>query len=120
MMCMDVRRAMLKDPRTIEALFAEVKPLAGQDSRFDAMVRHTERLVNEAVKDEFFARPMAESIARLLQGAELLQHSTQEVVDLFLGTRAPASGAWGSHYGTLSSGVDHAMARKIVRRAAVI
>ena len=121
MMCMDVRRAMLKDPHTIEALFAEVKPLAGQDARFDAMIQHTERLVNEAVKDEFFARPMAESVARLLQGAELLQHSSQEVVDLFLGTRAPgASGAWGSHYGTLSSGVDHVTAQKIVHRAAVI
>ncbi|NLC22285.1 MAG: acyl-CoA dehydrogenase, partial [Halomonadaceae bacterium] len=121
MMCMDVRRAMLKDPRTIEALFAEVRPLAGQDSRFDAMVQHTQRLVNEAVKDEFFARPMAESVARLLQSAELLQHSSQEVVDLFLGSRAPgASGAWGSHYGTLSAGVDHATAQKIVRRAMVI
>ena len=44
MMCMDVRRAMLKDPRTIDALFDEVRPLAGQDARFDAMVRHAEKL----------------------------------------------------------------------------
>lgn len=121
MMCMDVRRAMLKDPRTVEALFAEVKPLGGQDPRFDAMIQHTERLVCEARDDEFFARPMTESVARLLQGAELLRHSPQEVVDLFLGTRAPsASGAWGVHYGTLSAGVNHATAQKIVRRASVI
>jgi len=38
MMWMDLRRAMLKDPRTIEALLDEVRPLKGQDSRFDAMV----------------------------------------------------------------------------------
>src|SRR5262249_47690146 len=38
MMCMDVRRAMMKDPRTIDVLFDEVRPMAGQDSRFDAMV----------------------------------------------------------------------------------
>ena len=42
MMCMDVRRAMAKDPRTIQALFDETRPLLGQDGRFDALVLHTE------------------------------------------------------------------------------
>ena len=84
MMCMDVRRAMMKDPRTIDVLFDEVRPLAGQDGRYDALVQHTERLVRKAVEDEFFARPMTETFARLLQGAELLRHSTKDVVDVFL------------------------------------
>jgi len=120
MMCMDVRRAMTKDPRTIDALFEEVAPLAGQDIRFDHLVRHTERLVSEAVSDEFFARPMTEAVARILQGAELLRHSTTEVVDLFLNTRSPAvSGAWGSHYGTLSAPVTQAAAKKVMHRAIV-
>jgi putative acyl-CoA dehydrogenase len=66
MMCMDVRRALRKDPRTIEALFDEVAPLAGQERRFDAMVRHTRELVQAAVADEFLARPMTEAVARLL------------------------------------------------------
>jgi putative acyl-CoA dehydrogenase len=120
MMCMDVRRAMLKDPRTIDALFDEVKPLVGQDSRFAAMAQHTERLVREAVDDEFFARPMTEAVARLLQGSELLRHSTQEVADVFLSTRSPSvTGAWGSHYGTMAMTVTQAAAQKIVRRAMV-
>ena len=89
MMCMDVRRAMMNDARTIAALFDEVRPLAGQDTRYDAMVRHTELLVREAVKDEFLARPMTEAVARLLQGAELMRHSTQEVVDVFSGHQRP-------------------------------
>jgi putative acyl-CoA dehydrogenase len=75
MMCMDVRRAMMKDPRTLEALLDEVRPLAGTDERYDAMVQHTERLVREALANEFLARPMTEAVARLLQGAELLRHS---------------------------------------------
>ena len=120
MMCMDVRRAMQKDPRTADALFDEVRPLAGQDRRFDAMVRQTELLVREAREDEFLARPMTEAVARVLQGAELLRHSTQEVADVFLGTRSPgASGAWGSHYGTLAQTVTQAAARKIMQRAMV-
>jgi putative acyl-CoA dehydrogenase len=120
MMCMDVRRAMLKDPRTIDALFDEVRPLAGQDRRFDALTQHTERLVHEAVEDEFLARPMTESVSRLLQAAELLRHSILEVADVFLGTRSPsASGAWGSHYGTLALIVTQATAQKIMRRMIV-
>lgn len=120
MMCMDVRRAMQKDHRTIEALFDEVRPLAGQDARFDAMVQHTERLVREALADEFLARPMTEALARMLQGAELLQHSTQEVTDVFLSSRSPGTlGAWGSHYGTLAGSVTQPVAKAIVQRAQV-
>ncbi len=120
MMCMDVRRAMLKDSRTVDALFDEVRPMAGQDARFDAMVRHAEALVREALEDEFLARPMTEAVARVLQGAELLGYSTEEVVDVFLGTRSPVgSGAWGSHYGTLAMTVTQPVARKIMQRAMV-
>ena len=120
MMCMDVRRAMAKDPRTVQALFDETRSLLGQDDRFDALVCHTEKLVRDAIEDEFVARPMTESVARLLQGAELLRHSTQDVVDIFLATRAPnGSGTWGSHYGTLAFTVDHAKAQKVMRRAVV-
>lgn len=120
MMCMDVRRAMQRDARTIDALFDEVRPLAGQDSRFDAMVDHTECLAREAVQDEFLARPMTEAVARLLQAAELLRHSSQEVTDVFLSTRLPGlSGAWGSHYGTLAGNVTQPMAKAIMQRAMV-
>ena len=120
MMCMDVRRAMIRDPRTIDALFQELQPLAGQDARFDTLVEHARRLVREAIADEFFARPMTETVARALQAAELLRHSPHEVTDLFLATRGPgAAGAWGVHYGTLGAGTGFATAQRIVRRASV-
>jgi putative acyl-CoA dehydrogenase len=84
------------------------------------MIQHTERLVRAAVEDEFLARPMTEWVARVLQGAELLRHSAQETVDVFLSTRVPnTSGAWGSHFGTLSGAVTQATAQKIMRRAIV-
>ena len=120
MMCMDVRRAMVKDPHTIDALFDDVRPLAGQDARFDAMVQRAKALVGETVADEFLARPMTEAVARVLQGAELLRHSTREVADVFLSTRSPGvPGAWGSHYGTLAGTVSRSTARKIMDRAMI-
>lgn len=120
MMCMDVRRAMIKEPRTVDALFDELRPLAGQDGRFKALVQSTERLVREAISDEFFARPMTEAVARALQAAEMVRHSPKEVVDVFLSTRFPAMpGSWGSHFGTLASTVSQADAQKIMRRAMV-
>jgi putative acyl-CoA dehydrogenase len=120
MMCMDVRRAMIKDPRTIDALFDEVKPLAGQDGRFDALVQRTKALVREAVQDEFLARPMTEAVARVLQAAELVRYSSDDVQDIFLSTRNPGvSGAWGSHYGTLAVTVTQAAAHKVMQRAMV-
>jgi putative acyl-CoA dehydrogenase len=84
------------------------------------MVRHTEELVRAALADEFLARPMTEALARLLQGAELLRHSAQEVADVFLNTRGPGlAGTWGSHYGTMGSAVTKASAARIVSRASV-
>ncbi len=84
------------------------------------MVQHTELLVREAVDDELHARPMTEAVARLLQGAELLRYSAHEVVNVFLKTRSPrASGAWGSHYGTMALAVTQTAAANIVRRASL-
>jgi len=120
MMCMDVRRAMIKEPGTIEALFDELKPLAGQDAHFDALVQHTRRLIREAVNDEFLARAMTEAVARVLQAAEVVRYSPSEVADAFLSTRFPSvSGSWGSHFGTLAVTVSQVAAQKIMRRAMV-
>lgn len=122
MMCMDVRRAMARDPRTAEALFDEVAPLHGQDDRFDHLVAATHALVQGARDEEFLARPMTEAVARTLQAAELMRHATPDVVDVFLATRAagaPGSAAWGAHFGTLGAVVDRARAERIVQRAQV-
>ena len=122
MMCLDVRRAMTKDRRTVDALFEEVKPLLGQDQRFDSMVRKAETLILKALDDEFYARPMTEAVARVLQGSELLRNSTTGVADLFLATRGSADlGVWGCHFGTLGAGVSsHAAAKLVMDRAMVV
>ena len=120
MMCMDVRRAMQRTPETRDALLAEWKKLAGQDARFDQLAANTERLIAAALTDEYLARPMTEAIARTIQGAELLQHSTAEVSNAFFTTRCGLMGSdWGSHFGTMGTGVGSEAAKRIVQRSNV-
>jgi len=120
MMCMDVRRAMQKDPSCRDALMAEFKSVKGMDSRFDACVIATSQLLKEMIDDEFLARPATEAVARCIQGMELLRHSTPEVVDVFLKTRISGiNNNWGVMFGTLGPGVSQAQADAIVERARV-
>jgi len=120
MMCMDVRRAIARDPRTADVVFSDAEALAGQDARFDRLLQFTKDLTRKAIDDEFYARPMTEAVARLLQASELLRHSIPAVVDVFLATRAGGSEAWGVHYGTLGpQACDVSVAKAIMERAIV-
>jgi putative acyl-CoA dehydrogenase len=60
-------------------------------------------------------------MARALQGAELLRHSTPEVAEAFVATRlAPTPGTWGAMLGTIACGLSTARADRIVERACVV
>lgn len=118
MMCMDVRRAMTRTPETRDALTTEWRQFAGQDKRFDTLVASTQQLVDAALADEFYARPMTEALARTIQGAELLQHSTPEVIDAFFSSRCGTG--WGVHFGTMGTGMSPDAAARIVKRANVL
>ncbi len=120
MMCLDVRRSLVKEPRTREALAAEWQSLRGEDARFDAWAGHLLDSIPQALDDEFQARSLSEAIARTVQAAELIRHSSTEVVDCFLGTRGPASrGSWGTQFGTIAGAATPAAAGAIVERATV-
>lgn len=121
MMCMDVRRSFRKVQGCRDALFAELSDVKGKDSRFDAYVKALGPLVDEMVDNEFLARPASEGIARALQGAELLRHSTDDVIEAFMATRlGGAAGSWGVMFGTMGPAVSKAQADRIVERAQVI
>jgi putative acyl-CoA dehydrogenase len=121
MMCMDVRRAMIKERATRDAFIGELSKLKGTDSSFDAYVAHTTQLMDAACEDEFLARPATEAMARALQGAELIKHASQDVADAFIATRLKAqTGGWGAMFGTMSGNSNLAQARRIVQRARVV
>jgi putative acyl-CoA dehydrogenase len=118
MMCMDVRRAMLKSARCREALIAEFQDVRGQHAIFDHFVDSLDLLLDRMLEEEFLARWATEAIARAVQGAELLRHSTIEVVDAFMETRLRGlSGNWGVMFGSMGTLITKSQATVIARRA---
>jgi putative acyl-CoA dehydrogenase len=118
MMCMDVRRALLKHPGCRDALSAELRDVRGENRRLDAFVDRIDPLLDDLLDDEFLARPAAEALARAIQGVELVRHSTADAVDAFAATRLDPAG-WGSLFGTMGA-VGRAQADAIVDRARVV
>src|SRR5437762_2974919 len=100
--CLDVLRALGKEPAAVEALFAELRQARGADLRLDAHVESTEALLAGAAEGQ--ARRLVEALALALQGTMLVLHGPPEVADAFCASRL--AGDWGRTLGTLPQGVD--------------
>ena len=103
-MCLDVLRALAKQPGTLEAFFDELELASGAQERLDA---HVQRLKNElsSFDDvECRARRIVEDMALALQGSLLVRHAPHAVSDAFCASRL--TGERGLQYGTLPAGTD--------------
>ena len=120
MMCMDVRRAILKDRSSLDAVLSDLAAARGGDARFDRFVAHAQRLADAACDEEYLARAATESLAHAIQGAELIAHSTPEVAEAFIATRLGTDFASGSMFGAMGASVSQASARRIAERAHVV
>jgi putative acyl-CoA dehydrogenase len=100
--CLDVLRALAKEPAATEALLAELRAGRGTDRRLDAHLDATEALMARASEGE--ARRLTEALALALQGALLVRHSPSAVADAFCASRL--AGDWGHTLGTLPHGAD--------------
>ena len=120
MMCMDVRRAILKDRSTLDSLIADLADVRGADARYDRFVVRATVLAQRACDDEFYARAATEALARAIQGAELLRHSVQPVTDAFIATRLGASDGASAMFGALDTPMSKRDADRIVERAHVV
>jgi len=119
MMCMDVRRAISRNPDVRPALMAEFEDVRGENRQFDHFLGTLSPLLDAIAADEYSARAVTEALARAIQGALLIRHSTGDVVDAFVATRL-GSGTWGTLLGTLPAGIRQAQADAIVARAQVV
>ncbi|AKJ30823.1 acyl-CoA dehydrogenase [Caldimonas brevitalea] len=120
MMCMDVRRALLKNGSCRAALQAEFQSVRKLDQRFDTFIDRLDPLLDTLLHDEFVARPACEALARALQGVQLIRHSTDEVVHAFCETRLGPPFHLGGPLGTTGAYIDKTQADAIVNRAHVI
>jgi putative acyl-CoA dehydrogenase len=114
--CLDVLRAMVKSPASLEAFFAEVGDGAAAEPRlqeFAASLR--DEVPGDLETIESRARRVVERMALALQASLLVRYGDEAVADAFCASRL--SGDWGQAFGTLPSGVD--FGRIIQRHRAV-
>ncbi len=111
--CLDVLRAMVKNPDSVEAFFAEVGEGAGEP-RLDAYVKELRSDLTDMTGIESRARRLVERMALALQGSLLLRFGDEAVADAFVASRL--EGDWGEAFGTLPAGTDFG---RIIERHAV-
>ncbi|WP_417447594.1 isovaleryl-CoA dehydrogenase [Idiomarina abyssalis] len=102
--CLDILRAIEKQPEVLDAYFAELQRAKGADKRLDQfMIKLKEEFSNSKAL-QYRARTIADSMAVGLQAALLVQHATPEMADAFCAGRLDVNG--GFNYGTLPSGLN--------------
>lgn len=84
--CLDVLRAMRKEPETVPAFFAEVSLAQGEPLLDHALQELREELAR-AEDLEFRARRLVERMALALQASLLLRHSPADVAQAFCRSR---------------------------------
>jgi putative acyl-CoA dehydrogenase len=110
--CLDVLRALSREPDSVTALVAELEGARGADRRYD---RFVDRLVAEFAERgdlEIRARRLIEDTALALQASLFLKTGRHASSDAFIASRL--DGAHGLAFGTLPAGLDFAA---IVERA---
>jgi putative acyl-CoA dehydrogenase len=100
--CLDVLRAMVRSPESVEAFFAELDSAAGADRRLDDAVAALRKDLTEL--SEGTARRAVERMALALQGALLVRDGDPAVADAFCATRL--AGDHGRAFGTLPGDTD--------------
>ncbi|HLW13403.1 MAG TPA: isovaleryl-CoA dehydrogenase [Casimicrobiaceae bacterium] len=109
-MCLDVLRAMEREPEAAQALFAAWRNRApGHPALGAALDRLAAALSGAPDLREAAARRIAQSIVLIAQATLLVEHAPAQVADAFVATRlADGCGESGRVYGTLPAAFDHA------------
>ncbi|SEK00471.1 isovaleryl-CoA dehydrogenase [Paraburkholderia diazotrophica] len=109
-MCLDVLRAMEREPEAAQALLAAWRKEAHAHPALNAAIeRLMSALTSAPEAREASARRIAQQIVLIAQSVLLAQHAPSFVADAFIATRlGEGCGESGRVYGTLPSAFDHA------------
>jgi putative acyl-CoA dehydrogenase len=103
-MSLDVLRALVRTPRSLEVFLEEVRQGQGANARLDAHLAKLESQFSDPATLETRARRVVESMALALQGSLLVRYGDPAVADAFCAARL--GGDAGLEYGTLPAGTD--------------
>jgi len=104
MICLDVLRALNREPDTLAALIAELARARGVDHRLDAYLDELETELSDTHDWERQGRQITAMIATAVEAALLVRHSTTAVADAFVASRLP--GLSNRAFGSLPRGAD--------------
>jgi putative acyl-CoA dehydrogenase len=102
--CLDVLRAMAKNPETIDAFFAEIETASSKSPELSAHLDACKRELTNIDDIQTRARSIVEALALALQAALMVQVGDPVVAEAFCRTRL--NGRRGRAYGTLPPGID--------------
>ena len=109
--CLDVLRALNKEPETREALFGELLAAKSEHPDLDREIGWLEQALDDRATLELRSRMVVERMALALQGSILLRAGNSDVANAFCNSRL--GGEHGLVFGTL--GVGAPVARLVAR-----
>jgi putative acyl-CoA dehydrogenase len=102
--CLDVLRAMQREPDSVAIFIGELEASRGGDRRLDHAIDDVKAMLADVEEAEMRARRTTEAMALALEGALLVRHAPPAVADAFCASRL---GEDRHHtYGTLPTGLD--------------
>ncbi|MEG3079427.1 isovaleryl-CoA dehydrogenase [Halomonas sp. 5021] len=102
--CLDILRAIEKQPEVLDAYFAELAKAKGADVHLDRFIHQLQRELQDTQALQYRARQLTDGMALALQGALLVQHAPACVADAFCAGRLAEHN--GLSTGTLPTGLD--------------
>jgi putative acyl-CoA dehydrogenase len=112
--CLDVLRAMRREPGALDALAVELDLARGGNVHLDRATTALKQAIAELAEDTDAGRRVAQALALALQGALLVRHAPPFVADAFCASRLGDQRFGGAAFGSLPPGAD---TRAIVSRA---
>ncbi|UXD89036.1 acyl-CoA dehydrogenase family protein [Thalassolituus hydrocarboniclasticus] len=102
--CLDVLRAMSKEPVVVDAFFNELKKAMGQYPAYDQFLLALKEEFADVSTLEYRSRTVVDKLAVALQASVLIQKGEANIADAFVRSRIARNGAF--NYGTLETGID--------------
>lgn len=102
--CLDVLRAIQRDPECLQALFEQLRPACQAESRVADLVADAGALLSDRDNLELRARQLCQNLALAFQASLLMAHAPSAVAEAFIAARISGVGA--RAYGALPPGID--------------